>query len=130
MSIQDATAALNEDTGLFAFLPVVNFVFLIIQQYSDALLGITTLAALASAVIYNVIAAETGEFSGIRLWVFRMLGMLWLLLLLGSMYLVMQYFTKSWIMPEILFFISVSFLCLLLTDIIFQWQLEDYEGQL
>lgn len=130
MSIQDATTLLNEDTGLFAFLPVVNYVFVIIQNLTDQLLILAILATLISALIYSVITGGPGNLTEIQRWVLVIVAAGWLILLFISMTLLWGYFSKPWFMPEILFFASVSFLALLVTDGLLRLFLEGYDSQL
>lgn len=130
MSVQDATAALNEDTALFAFLPTVNAIFITFNQNAIEVIFATSLVAFLSAAVYNIVSGEPSGSPRTVLWVFRILGLSWLLALVGSMALLLKYFNNSSIVPEILFFISLTFISLLLTDTVLNLFVGSYESQL
>lgn len=50
----------------------------------------------------------------------------WSGLLLVSMYFLLERFSKNWILPEMLFFISIGFIALYLTDGVLKWLVYDY----
>lgn len=52
----------------------------------------------------------------------------WGALLLLSMYFLFERFSKDWILPEVLFFISTGFLALYTTDIVLKRFVNDYNG--
>lgn len=130
MSVQDVTTILNDDTGIFAFLPVANFTFLIIQSYANALFLASLTAALLSAIIYNIIAGEPNITNFVPLWAARFATLLWTLLLLWSLVEISSYFSDDLIVPELLFFVSVSFLSLVATDILLGYFASGYDSQL
>lgn len=103
MSVRDATAILNEDTGIFAFLPVANFVFIVIQEFSNRVFAASILVTVLSAIIYNVLSGEPEVPSKRQVWILRGVFVTWIGLLAWSMLVLYHYFGKSLIVPEILF---------------------------
>lgn len=51
----------------------------------------------------------------------------WGVLLLASMYFLLERFSKNWVLPEMLFFISVGFIALYLTDAVLKRWVYGYD---
>lgn len=129
MSIRDATAILNEDSALFAFLPVANLVFLTIKHNTRFLLLVSIGVSALAALLYNVIRGKPSLSSRSRVG-FTLIGGLWIVALLYSMWGLRGIFGERTVLPEMLFFVSAGFLFLLLTDLVARATLAEYDSQL
>lgn len=129
MSIRDATAILNEDSALFAFLPVANLVVLTVEHDTCFLLVVSIGVSALAALLYNVIRGKPSLSSRSRVG-FTLVGGLWIVALLYSMWGLIEMFGEQTVLPEVLFFVSTGFLFLLLTDLVARATLTEYDSQL
>ncbi|WP_123619200.1 hypothetical protein [Halorubrum sp. CSM-61] len=151
----DAVQTLNEDIEIAAFLPGVNYVFLLIAS-GDGLnlfFWLTLAASIISAALFNHLRSlasnkdsgteGTGEevsdewddprddqldnsLQITQRGASILLFLPWVVLLAVSMYFLLERFSKDWVLPEILFFVSVGFISLYLTDIILKYCVSDH----
>lgn len=137
--LQDAVAVLNDDVALFAFLPGTNYVFLLIQGGQTATFFVIAsgVSAILGTVVYNYLSADSNQeetdgqdLSGLQRSILGFCGLTWLGLLIGSMWDLFHLFPKNWILPELLFFTSLSFISLFATDFILEVGIRSYEGNL
>lgn len=136
-SARDAVAVLNDDVALFAFLPPVNYSFLLIQIESpqNCLIYIVGLSVLVGTIVYNYVSANSSQpgtqaqkLGGAQRFGLAACGFIWLCLLLYSMWRLFHLFSKSWILPEVLFLVSLSFISLIITDLFLNILIDTYEG--
>ncbi|ACV12239.1 hypothetical protein Huta_2072 [Halorhabdus utahensis DSM 12940] len=160
----DAVQALNEDIEIAAFLPGVNYVFLLIasEDGSNLFFGLALGASVVGATLFNHLrhlasdestntddteaderenASEEwedprdggnnqsgGDRQISQQSASMLLLLVWGALLLVSMHFLFERFSKNRVLPEVLFFISVGFIALYVTDIILNRYISSYNS--
>lgn len=127
MSIRDAKILVEDSTGLFAFLPAVNYFYLFNQDSSNIIyiMGVAV-GLLASAFAYNY---STGSPDKSPVWIqiiFLLVILGWGILFISSVCLLYPYLNSDRPVPGILFFVSSSFASLLITHIVIDVATEGY----
>jgi uncharacterized ion transporter superfamily protein YfcC len=151
--LADGVQTLKEDIEVVAFLPGASYVFLLISPGGDKILLfiLAILAAIVGSAFYNYLnhlksdekkedasgmeeekadnwndPRETTNEADNEDTVAGVLIASWGGLLLVSMYFLYGLFSKNWILPEILFFISVGVIALYFTEGVLRYILTDY----
>jgi len=124
--LRDALQVINDDTPVFAFLPVVNVTYLLILEYQRGLFAGGLLVTLLSAFLYLLIDQDP-EYDDYKNWV-RGIFVIWLLLYAESIRRLIIEMERDLVFPEILVFVSATFISLLLCDKILKNMLNGYSG--
>lgn len=128
MSVNAVARTIKEDIALLAFLPVANTGYLLIEENSRTFLSLLILSIFFSSMLYNYLRADTGDVESTQRIVLLIVGAIWMSLFLSSIYYLYVSFSKESYIPEVLFSTSVLFFFLLITDRIWDYLLDSYEG--
>jgi hypothetical protein len=124
--LRDALQIINDDTPVFAFLPVANVTYLLILEHQrDVFVG-GLLVTLLSAFLYLLIDQDP-EYDDYKNWV-RGIFVIWLLLYAESIRRLIIEMERNLVFPEILVFVSATFISLILWDKILKNILNGYSG--
>lgn len=132
MSARDAEALLNTPK-LFIFLPVVNYVYLIGTTDTNHAIVMCSLAVFSSAFIYNTLDGIPSDRAtevrvGLTL-LFLVAGIVWLYLLYRSAESLLDAFHLTSVVHEALFFITLSFVAIVLTHLLLLLTVQEYQNE-
>ena len=128
MSVDAVARTIKKDIALFAFLPVTNSVYLLIERQDTAFLKLSILSLFVSSMIYNYLRAETGNPDSFQRIILAVVSLFWTSTFFFSIYHLYMSFSSGEFIPEILFSISILFSFLIITDRIWNSILDDYDG--
>lgn len=143
MKPSDPVTLLDQNTSAFAFLPVVNWFYLFWQNssLSSVMWGVGITALIVSTVGYNLVTRvdyskavrseddeQAVDILSIRTTAVSIVTLLaWMLIFIWSLIALWGHSENATIWPELLILISVLFLTLILSDIILNEILSEYE---
>jgi hypothetical protein len=123
--LRDALQIINDDTPVFAFLPVVNVTYLLILEYQVKVLAGGLLVTFLSSFLYLLIDQDP-EYDDYKRGVI-LVFIIWLALYAESIRRLFVEFERSLILPEVLVFISAAFVSLIICDKLLK-RLDGYPG--
>ena len=126
--LRDALQIINDDTPIFAFLPVANVTYLLIIEYQRKVFAGGLIVTFLSAFLYLLIDQDP-EYKDYKNWV-RFVFIIWFLLYLESIRRLIIEIERNLVFPEILVFISTTFISLIICDKILKDNLDDYSGMI
>jgi hypothetical protein len=124
--LRDALQIINDDTPVFAFLPVANVTYLLILEYETKVFVGGLIVTFLSAFLYLLIDQDPtydDYTNGVRA-----IFVIWLILYAESIRRLFLEFEHNLVFPEILVFISTTFISLVVCDKILKNRLDDYSG--
>jgi len=124
--LRDALQIINDDTPVFAFLPVANITYLLILEYQLKIFLGGLLVTFLSSFLYLLIDQDPA-YDNYKNWV-RVIFVTWLVLYAESVRQLFMEFEHDFIFPEILVFISAIFISLIICDKILKEILNNYSG--
>lgn len=130
MSIKDAEVLLNQETGLFVFIPAINYLY--IYSNSENMLDIlfAGIGLVLASFIYNLATGNPDNIPKPVRYVFIISVVLWFLSLLFSMFKLFSGVRSADVFSIALFFISLLFLLLLATDYLLDLVTDGYDVSL
>ena len=123
--LRDALQIINDDTPVFAFLPVANVTYLLILEYQVKVFVGGLLVTFLSSFLYLLIDQDP-EYNDYKSGVI-LLFVIWLALYAESIRRLFVEFERNLVLPEVLVFISATFISLIICDKILK-RLEGYPG--
>jgi hypothetical protein len=123
--LRDALQIIDDDTPVFAFLPVANVSYLLILEYQTRVFAGGLLVTFLSAFLYLLIDQDP-EYDEHKNWV-RFIFLIWLILYAESIRRLFVEFERNLVFPEILVFVSATFVSLIISDKLLK-RLNDYSG--
>lgn len=126
--LRDALHIIDDDTPVFAFLPVVNVTYLLILEYQFELFLEGVVVTFLSSFLYLLID-QNPTYDDYISWV-RVVFLVWLTLYGESIRRLVKEFEHGLVFPEILVFISITFVSLVAWDKLFSKVIEDYSGEI
>ncbi|WP_143067674.1 hypothetical protein [Natrinema salifodinae] len=124
--LRDALEIINDDTPVFAFLPVANVTYLLILEYQPRVFLGGILVTLLSSLLYLLIDQDPA-YDSQKNWV-RVIFVTWLVLYAESIRRLFEELNRNLVFPEILIFVSTTFISLVVCDKILKNVLDDYTG--
>lgn len=124
--LRDALHIINDDTPVFAFLPVANVTYLLILEYQAKVFAGGLLVTFLSAFLYLLIDQDP-EYDDYKNWV-RGSFVIWFILYVESIRRLIIEMKRNLIFPEILVFVSTAFISLIYCDKLLKNKLNDYSG--
>lgn len=128
MSARDAKLLLEESTGLFVFLPPVNFGYLFLNSSNSMLIAIGGVISLfCSSFIYNYATGYPEESPKYMIVLFGISLVLWLLTLGYTVFRMFEYAESNQSIAVALLLLTVGFVFLLITHYIIGATTEGYD---
>jgi hypothetical protein len=116
MSVKDAEVLLNQETGLFVFIPVINHAYIYYAGEDTSYLLYIVAVLLLASFIYNLATGDPDRIPKSVRYTFVISVILWFGALLFSVFKLFSGVQNVDVFSIILFFSSLLFLMLLATD--------------
>lgn len=127
MSVKDAEVLLNQETGLFVFIPAINFLYIYYIKNNIIYISFAVAALLLASFIYNLATGNPNSIPESVRYIFIISVFLWLMGLIFSMFKLFSGIRNTDIFSIILFFVSLLFLMLLATDYLLDLVIDGYD---
>lgn len=127
MSVKDAEVLLNQETGLFVFIPAINFLYIYYIKNNIIYISFAVAALLLASFIYNLATGNPNSIPESVRYIFIISVFLWLMGLIFSMFKLFSGIRNTDIFSIVLFFVSLLFLMLLATDYLLDLVIDGYD---
>ena len=130
MSVKDAEVLLNQETGLFVFIPAINYLYIYYNSQDMMYVLLVGIVLVLASFIYNLATGNPDKIPNLVRYLFIISVAIWAVSLVFSMFKLFSGVRNTDVPSIILFFTSLLFLLLLAMDYILNYVTDGYDVSL